>query len=66
MKGDAESEECGFRYPAETQSALWPSLAEQLAVSTAHQRVTGLNQADGAIAQIMSFPGAFGNAFGAE
>ena len=49
-----------------TQSALSARLAEQLAITAAHQSVTGLNQADRAVAQIVRLPGALGDAFGAE
>ena len=66
LEGDADRKRGDFRYPKRDQLAFSPRLAEQLAITAARQGEPRLNQADRAVAQIMSFPGAFGNAFGAE
>ena len=55
----------GFRYPADLLFfARWRS--QQRAIAAAHQGEAGLNQANGSIAQVVGFPGAFGNLFCAK
>ena len=47
---------------------LFPAarLAQQFAIAAAHQGKSGLHQADGAVAQVMGFPGPLGDAIGAK
>jgi hypothetical protein len=40
--------------------------SQQRAIATAHQGEAGLNQTNGSIAQVVGFPGAFGNLSGAK
>ncbi len=39
---------------------------EQFAIAAVHQRQAASHKADGPVAQVMSLPGSFGNAFGSE
>jgi hypothetical protein len=64
-KGDAEEVGVRFRYPADLLFfARWRP--QQRAIAAAHQGEAGLNQTNGSIAQVVSFPGAFGNVFGSK
>src|ERR1700723_772334 len=64
-KRDAEERGIGFRYPVELLFVTrWWS--QQRAIATAHQGEAGLNQTNGSIAQVVGFPGAFGNLSGAK
>ena len=43
------------------QLFLAAARTEQFAIAAAHQRKPGLHQADGAVAQVVGFPGPFGD-----
>ena len=64
-KGDAEDEGVGFRYPVELLflARWWP---QQCAIAATHQGEAALNEANGPVAQVVGFPGAFGNLSGAK
>ena len=54
-----------FDTPVELLSfARWRP--QQRAIAATHQSEAGLNQANGSIAQVVGFPGAFGNLSGAK
>ena len=40
--------------------------SQQCAIATAHQGEAGLNQANGSIAQVVGFPGSFGDVLGTK
>ncbi len=64
-KRDAEERGISFRYPVELLFfARWRP--QQCAIATAHQGEAALNQANGSIAQVVGFPGAFGDLSGAK
>ena len=55
-----------FDTPRKLWLLLATRLAQQFAIASAHQSKTALHKADGAVAQVMGFPGLFGDTFGAE
>ena len=66
-KGDAEDQGVDFRYPFRNYELLLAArLPQQFAIASAHQSESALDETNGPIAQIVSFPGVLGNTFGAE
>ena len=65
-EGDAECWGYDFRHPSGTALFVPAPGPQEFAVTTAHQREAALHQANCSIAQIMSLPGAIGDALFAE
>lgn len=53
---------CGCDTPAKSALLLFAPVAQQLAIAATHQRNAALDQANGAIAEIVGFPGTLGDA----
>ena len=57
---------CVCDTPAKSALLLFAPITQQLAITATHQRNAALDQANGAVAEVVGFPGTLGDALLAE